>query len=468
MNVKTSIEGANSLTKNALDHCIFPITHRDDVQKYGPMIMASGSGVNVVDIHGKTYLDMMSSLSRANSLGYGNEEIARAMYEQAKKLHYVGTASYMSEPMIQLAARIADLAPGRLSKVMFVSGGSEAVETAFKIAKQYHQASGKKPNAYKIISRWNAFHGATMGALSATDWLPIRETLDPRVPGYSFVGNPLSYRNPFGMDVEEYEEFCAKHLERQIQLENPALVAAFIGEPIMQANGAQVPSNETTGSRPRDLHQIRCAHDRRRDHHRLRASGSLVRQRALRHRAGHHDQREGADCRLHADGRRNHARRDRRRDADLPSCSYVQRPCGGCGGRQCRHRYQDPRKADPEISRKRQISAGSVFKAAIGDHPMVGANSRNGKLARGRLHLGQENQGGVRRRHGEENRAAHARSRRDRERDRHEHRGRPGANRHARRYGPDRGHVQEGDRRRRRRAARLEVATSASALDLTN
>jgi putrescine aminotransferase len=242
MNVKTSVEGANSLTKNALDHCIFPITHRDDIQKFGPMIMASGSGVHVVDIHGKKYLDMMSAMSRANSLGYGNEEIARAMYEQAKKLHYVGTGSYMSEPMIQLAARIAELAPGRLSKAMFVSGGSEAVETAFKIAKQYHQASGKKPSAYKIISRWNAFHGATMGALSATDWLPVRETIDPRVPGYSFVGNPLSYRNPLGMGVEEYEEFCAKHLERQIQLENPALVAAFIGEPIMQANGAQIPS----------------------------------------------------------------------------------------------------------------------------------------------------------------------------------------------------------------------------------
>ena len=68
MNVKTSIEGANSLTKNALDHCIFPITHRDDIQKYGPMIMASGSGVKVVDIHGKTYLDMMSSMSRATRL----------------------------------------------------------------------------------------------------------------------------------------------------------------------------------------------------------------------------------------------------------------------------------------------------------------------------------------------------------------------------------------------------------------
>jgi putrescine---pyruvate transaminase len=242
MSQESSVEGANSLTKNALDHCIFPITHRDDLQQYGPLIVNSGVGVHITDIHGRTYLDMMSSMSRANSLGYGNEEIARAMYEQAKKVHYVGTGSFVTEPMVRLAERLAELAPGRLSKTMFVSGGSEAVETAFKIAKQYQQASGYKPNAYKIISRWNAFHGATMGALSATDWLPIRETIDPRVPGYSFVGNPLTYRNPFGMAVAEYEEFCATHLERQIQLENPALVAAFIGEPIMQANGAQVPS----------------------------------------------------------------------------------------------------------------------------------------------------------------------------------------------------------------------------------
>ena len=162
-----------------------------------------------IDIHGKTYLDMMGSSSRANSLGYANEEIARAMYEQAMRLHYIGSGRNVTEPMVKLATRIAELAPGRLSKVMFVSGGSEAVETAFKIAKQYHQASGKKPSAYKIISRWNAFHGATMGALSATDWLPVRETIDPRVPGYSFVGNPLSYRNPLGMSVEDYERRLA-------------------------------------------------------------------------------------------------------------------------------------------------------------------------------------------------------------------------------------------------------------------
>jgi putrescine---pyruvate transaminase len=233
---------APKLLSDAFEHCIFPLTHAKDLQRDEPIIYVEGSGATISDIHGKRYLDMMGSGSRANSLGYGNEEIARAMYDQALRAHYVGTGSALTEPMVNLASKVASLAPGRLSKMMFVSGGSEAVETALKIAKQYQQQSGRKPRAYKAISRWNAYHGATMGALSVTDWLGVREVFDPRVPGHSFVANPSCYRNPYGMeDDEAYAEFCAKHLERQIQFEDPELVAAFIGEPIMQANGVQIP-----------------------------------------------------------------------------------------------------------------------------------------------------------------------------------------------------------------------------------
>ena len=284
----------------------------------------------------------MGSSSRANSLGYGNEEIARAMYEQAKTLHYIGSGRNVTEPMVKLATRIAELAPGRLSKVRAVRQrrlGSR--RDRLQDRRATHQASGKKPSAYKIISRWRCLHGGD-GVLRP-DWLPVRETIDPRVPGYSFVGNPLSYRNPLGMEVDEYEEFCVNHLERQIQLENPALVAAFIGEPIMQANGAQVPS-KTYWRRVREIcTKYRRAHDRRRGHHRLRSCGPLVCQRAFRHRAGHHDQREGADCRLYAYGRGHHARRDRGRHADLQACAHLQRPCGRRRGRQRRHRHQDAR-----------------------------------------------------------------------------------------------------------------------------
>ncbi len=238
---RTDMTNTDELARIAFDHCILPMVPSSEVQQEGPTIIAEGSGVHVTDIRGRTYLDMMSSHTRANSLGYGNNEIAEAMFEQAKRMHYIGTASYLTEPTIRLAGKVASLAPGRLSKCMFVSGGSEAVETALKLARQYQQESGNKPRAFKTISRWNAFHGATMGALSVTDWLPIREVFDPRVPGNSFVANPTCYRNPYGMDDEDYAEVCARHLERQIQLEGPEFVAAFIGEPIMQANGVQIP-----------------------------------------------------------------------------------------------------------------------------------------------------------------------------------------------------------------------------------
>jgi putrescine---pyruvate transaminase len=231
-----------ALFSDAFAHCIFPLVETAEVHRDGPIVFSRGSGATLLDIHGKSYLDMMGSHTRANSLGYGNEEIARAMFEQALNLHYIGSANYLSEPMIRLADKVASLTPGQLSKVMFVSGGSEAVEAALKIAKQYQQQSGRKPRAFKIISRWNAYHGATMGALSVSDWLAVREVFDPRLPGHSFVANPACYRNPYNMqDEEAYAELCAEHLERQIQCEGPDLVAAFIGEPIMQANGVQIP-----------------------------------------------------------------------------------------------------------------------------------------------------------------------------------------------------------------------------------
>ncbi|MER3437284.1 MAG: aspartate aminotransferase family protein, partial [Chloroflexota bacterium] len=232
---------ASSLIEAAHAHCIFPLIHQADIRDFGPSIYVKGEGITLTDLHGKTYLDMMSSHTRANSLGYGNEEIARAVYEQLRTLHYTGTVANVTEPAIRLASKLAELAPGRLSKVLFVSGGSEAVEAAIKLARQYHVATGRKPRAFKIISRWYAYHGATMGALSATDWLGTRHISEPGVPGFSLIPGPSCYRNPFGMDDEEYADFCATYLERQIEHEGPEYVAAFIAEPVMQANGVQIP-----------------------------------------------------------------------------------------------------------------------------------------------------------------------------------------------------------------------------------
>lgn len=225
---------------DALKHNIFPLIHAADVRDFGPNIYVKGEGVRITDVNGNTYLDMMSSHTRANSLGYGNEEIARAIYDQLCTLHYIGTVGNLAGPAITLAKRIASLAPGDLSRVMFVSGGSEAVETALKMARQYHIAAGRKPRAHKVISRWNAYHGATMGALAATDWLGTRHVSEPGVPGFSLIPGPMNYRNPFNMGDEEYVDFCATYLENQILHEGPELVSAFIAEPVMQAHGVQV------------------------------------------------------------------------------------------------------------------------------------------------------------------------------------------------------------------------------------
>lgn len=232
----------NDLSTLATDHCIFSIVDKADVEQNGPRIVSSGSGLTITDGAGNTFTDMVGAYTRANSMGYGNEEIARAYYEQACKMHYAGTVDIVTEPMVQLAQVLSELTPGNLSRAYFTSGGSEAVESAIKIAKQYQQASGRKPHAYKIIARWNAYHGATAGAMAMTDHLTVAKSPDPRVPGVSFIPNPQCYRNPFNMSEEDYFNFCADYLEQQILHEGPELVAAFIGEPVMQANGSQIPS----------------------------------------------------------------------------------------------------------------------------------------------------------------------------------------------------------------------------------
>lgn len=232
---------SNDYRSLALEHCIFPVVDREHVMRNGPRMMVSGSGMTLFDQDGRSYLDMISGFTRANSLGYGNEEIALATYEQARRLHYAGTVDMVTEPMVKLAQRIAGLTPGGLSRVFFSSGGSEAVESALKLATHYQHGSGRKPRAYKVIARWNAYHGATAGAMALTNYLSVGSSPDPRVPGVSHIPDPQCYRNAFAMDQQAYFAFCADYLEQQILHEGPDLVAAFIGEPVMQANGAQVP-----------------------------------------------------------------------------------------------------------------------------------------------------------------------------------------------------------------------------------
>jgi putrescine---pyruvate transaminase len=232
------------IKQTARDHYLFPLAPAEEMRDDGMMLFSHGEGATLTDVDGKDYLDLMGSGTRATSLGYGQEEIARAVYNQLVGLHYVGTVQNQADTVIRLAAKLADLAPGALGVSFFVGSGSEANEAAFKLAKQYHFYRGNKPRAHKIISRWNAYHGATMGAQAATDWLGTRHISEPGVPGYSHIPAPTCYRCPFSLEYPTCNLLCAQYLEQHIQHEGPEFVAAFIAEPVMQANGVQIPPPE--------------------------------------------------------------------------------------------------------------------------------------------------------------------------------------------------------------------------------
>jgi adenosylmethionine-8-amino-7-oxononanoate aminotransferase len=232
---------AADVRATAKEHYIWPQLSRSEVDEGVPQLLAEGDGVRVKTVEGDEYLDLMSTVSRASSLGYGEERIASAVYEQLQRLHYGGTAHSQADVTIELAERIAELAPGSLKATVFVGSGSEANEAAFKLARFYHQAKGQKPRAYKVISRWNDYHGAAGGATAASDWLGVRRPVEPGVPGFSHIPSPNSYRCPFGIDPADYGVMCADYLEQQIIHEGPELVSAFILEPIAQADGVMLP-----------------------------------------------------------------------------------------------------------------------------------------------------------------------------------------------------------------------------------
>jgi putrescine---pyruvate transaminase len=231
----------SSLRAASRSNYLWSLVEPAEVEEGTTLILAEGEGVHVKTIEGDRYLDLMSTVSRASSLGYSQERIARAVYEQLGRLHYGGCGASQADVTIELAARLAELAPGDLSAVAFTGSGSEANEVAFKLARLHHQARGVKPRAYKVIARSSEYHGAAGGAMAASDWLGVRRPFEPGIPGFSRVPAPTCYRSPFSVEGEALGELCADLLEREILEQGPELVSAFILEPFMQANGVQIP-----------------------------------------------------------------------------------------------------------------------------------------------------------------------------------------------------------------------------------
>jgi adenosylmethionine-8-amino-7-oxononanoate aminotransferase len=175
--------------------------------------------------------------------GHGRAEIAEAMAEQARKVAYVSSAAYTSVPAVQLAETLAAITPGDLSRVFFSSGGSEAVETALKIAKQVQVLRGF-PKRYKVIARRGSYHGMTFGAMSLTTGNRTQQErfFGPLMDGVYHVPSPNRYRNDFGLEGEAGDIMCARWVEQEILFQGPETVAAVIGEPISSSNGVHIPS----------------------------------------------------------------------------------------------------------------------------------------------------------------------------------------------------------------------------------
>lgn len=219
--------GETFLIKPILDYPYLKITH--------------GKGVYLYTENGQKYLDGSSGAVTAN-IGHGVQEIIDAMKEQAEKISFVYRTQFTTAPSEKLAQRMSELAPGDLNWSFFVNSGSEAMETAMKIALQHWQERGEKTKN-RFISRWMSYHGITVGALSASGHIQRRDIFESVLENYPVVSAPYYYRDANNRSIEQCDDNYADELERAIIRIGPKNIAAFIAEPIIgAAGGALTPS----------------------------------------------------------------------------------------------------------------------------------------------------------------------------------------------------------------------------------
>lgn len=203
--------------------------------------IVKGEGAYIWDSRGKRYLDGLAGLFVVQ-VGHGREELAEAAARQARELAFFPLWSYATPTAIDLAERLASYAPGDLNRVFFTTGGGEAVESAWKLAKQYFKLQGK-PGKHKVISRAVAYHGTPQGALSITGLPALKEPFEPLVPGAFKVPNTNIYRaSPeHRADPEAFGRWCADRVAEAIEFEGPDTVAAVFVEPVQNAGGCFPP-----------------------------------------------------------------------------------------------------------------------------------------------------------------------------------------------------------------------------------
>jgi adenosylmethionine-8-amino-7-oxononanoate aminotransferase len=217
---------------------------RDQMQEWSkaPLIMARADGVCYWDVNGKRYLDALSGIYTV-SVGHNNRRVIEAVRRQLDTLHFSPPMHGTNPVAVQLANLLAELSPGDLSAVKFQCGGSEVTEAAIKLARQYHRLTGS-PGKYKVISRYQSWHGSTLGALSASGLKSRKTVNEPMAPGFLHVFPPTCYRCPFGKNYPDCGITCATIVESVLQMEDPDTVAAIMVEPIGHTGGIIDPPAE--------------------------------------------------------------------------------------------------------------------------------------------------------------------------------------------------------------------------------
>jgi adenosylmethionine-8-amino-7-oxononanoate aminotransferase len=242
-----AVTGAQSeLQELARKHLWMHFTRMGAYEDHELPIIVRGEGSYVWDEHGKRYLDGLSALFCVNA-GHGRAELGEAAAEQAKELGFFTNWSYAHPRSIELAARVAGLAPEGMDRVFFTSGGSEAVESALKLCRNWHRLNGDGQRI-KVIAREIAYHGTTLGALSATGIPGLRAQFEPLTPGGCHVPNTNTYRAPEGQDPL----WAADQIEHRILFEGPETVSAVILEPVQNAGGC-IPPPEGYWQRVREI-----------------------------------------------------------------------------------------------------------------------------------------------------------------------------------------------------------------------
>ncbi|MDQ1246939.1 MAG: hypothetical protein QG597_1308 [Actinomycetota bacterium] len=233
--------GDDQLADRARRHLWMHFTRHSVYEQGGHVpVIVKGEGARIWDDGGRSYLDGLAGLFVVQ-VGHGRTEIAAAAAKQASELAFFPLWSYAHPPAIELAERLAAMAPGDLNRVFFTTGGGEAVESAWKLAKQYFKITGK-PMKTKVISRAVAYHGTPQGALSITGIPAAKEFFEPLVPGAHKVPNTNFYRaTEHADDIDAFSRWAADQIEVAIELEGPNTVAAVFLEPVQNSGGCFPP-----------------------------------------------------------------------------------------------------------------------------------------------------------------------------------------------------------------------------------